>query len=30
MNVIVDLAPKEDLKTYKKLSLKSMFIEDKF
>ncbi len=30
MNVIVGLVQKEDQKTYKKSSLKSMFIEDRF
>ena len=30
MNVAVGSVQKEDLKTYKKSSLKSMFIEDKF
>jgi len=30
MNVTVGLVPKEDLKAYKKLFSKSMFIEDKF
>jgi len=30
MNVIVGLAQKEDQKIYKKLFLKSMFINDKF
>jgi len=30
MNVIVGLAQKEDQKIYRKLSLKSMFIVDKF
>jgi hypothetical protein len=30
MTVTVGLVPKEDQKTYKKLSLKSMFTEDRF
>jgi len=30
MNVLLGLAQKEDQKTYKKSSLKSMFINDKY
>ena len=30
MNVIENLVPKDDLETYKKSSLKSMFIGDKY